>query len=284
MQSEQLTVYRPNQRQELSIAGTIAIMIRNTYSARDLISVLFMRDMVATYRKSFLGLGWHLIAPILAIVSWLFLQSTGLLTPGDTGVPYPFYVLVGSSIWGLFSNSYTAATQTLTSGAELLLQINYPHESLLVKQMLVQVVNFTIGLVVVLAVCAGFQVFPAWQIVFLPLVVLPLIILASGLGLIVSVISVVVTDISRITVVVMQILMYLTPVIYSPDTENKLLQAVIQWNPLTYFICSARDVIFYGDLYDARAYFICTFLSFGLLIAALRLFYVSENRVIERMY
>jgi len=62
-----------------------------------------------------------------------------------------------------------------------------------------------------------------------------------------------------------------------------LIQTLIKWNPLTYLVCSARDIIIYGRLYDVQGYAICTGLSFLCFLVSWRLFYVSENKLIERM-
>lgn len=81
----------------------------------------------------------------------------------------------------------------------------------------------------------------------------------------------------------MGLFMYITPVIYSDKVESQLALTIIKWNPSTYLVCSARDIIIYGKLYNAPGYFICAGLSFLLFMISWRLFYVSEDRIIERM-
>ena len=100
--SSPITVYRPNMRHELGLFRTWGVMGRNVWNARELIWQLFKRDFLAGYKKSFVGLAWVFIAPLLGIVSWVFLQMTGMLQPGDVGIPYPAYVMIGTSMWGLF--------------------------------------------------------------------------------------------------------------------------------------------------------------------------------------
>ncbi|PIE34921.1 hypothetical protein CSA56_06280 [candidate division KSB3 bacterium] len=130
-----ITVYRPNQRHELGFFQTWIVMARNVIRSKELIWQLFKRDLLAGYKKSFLGMTWIFVSPIMAIISWVFLQKTGMLNPGDVGIPYPAYVLLGSSMWGLFMGFYTAARGTLKAGAGFIMQVNYPHEALLFKQM-----------------------------------------------------------------------------------------------------------------------------------------------------
>jgi lipopolysaccharide transport system permease protein len=75
-------------------------MLNNMIQARTLIWQLFKRDFRTGDKKSFMGMTWLFIAPVLGIFSWIFLRQTGVLRPGDLDLPYPLYVLVGSTMWG----------------------------------------------------------------------------------------------------------------------------------------------------------------------------------------
>ncbi|MBN1670285.1 MAG: ABC transporter permease [Kiritimatiellae bacterium] len=279
----ELTVYRPNQRHELGLVRTWAVMAANVWHARGLVWQLFKRDFLACYKKSFIGLAWLLLTPLVAIVAWVFLQQTGLLQPGDVGIPYPAYVLIGSTMWGLFMGFYKSATETLTSGQMIVMQVNFPHEALLFKQTAEHLANFLIALLLNIVVLLAFGVVPSPGIVLLPLVALPLFFLGAGIGLIVSMFSIVAVDLSRAAGLAMGLLMYLTPVIYSDKIAQPLVARIVKWNPLTYLVCSCRDVILYGRLYDAAGYAVCAALALLLFLVSWRLFYVGEHKIIERM-
>jgi lipopolysaccharide transport system permease protein len=281
--SRESRVYKPNQRHELGLFSTWAVMFGNVLGARELIYQLFKRDFFAAYKKSFIGVTWVFIAPIFGILSWVFLQMTGMLNPGDLEIPYPAYVLIGTSMWGLYMEFYNAAKVTLSSGKELALQVNYPHEALLFKQTAQQLANFSIAFVMNIIVLIAFGVTPSWMIIFFPLVIMPLFFLGAAIGLIVSLFEVVAIDVDRIITVLMGLLMWITPVIYSKDVDNPIVQFLIKWNPLTYLVCSARDIVIYGRLYDPVGYFICSGAALVAFLIAWRLFYVSENKIIERM-
>lgn len=279
----QITIYRPNMRHELGFFQTWAVMAKNIVNSRELIWQLFKRDFFASYKKSFLGITWIFVAPLMGIVSWVFLNATGMLRPGDVGIPYPAYVLIGTSMWGLFMGFFESAEATLISGKDLVMQVNYPREALLFKQTAQHLSQFSIALVLNLIVLLIFKVTPSWKTFLFPIIILPLFFFGSAIGLVVSMISVVAVDISRAIKMGMGLLMYLTPIIYSNEVNSDIAQTIIRWNPLTYMVCSARDIIIYGRLYDAAGYFIFSTLSFLLFMLSWRLFYVSEDRIIERM-
>ncbi len=280
---QKITIYRPNQRHDLGFFKTWAVMAKNIINSKELIWQLFKRDFFASYKKSFIGISWIFIAPIVGIVSWVFLQKTGMLHPGDMEIPYPVYVLIGTSMWGLFMGFFNAANETLSAGQALVMQVNYPHEALLFKQTAQQLANFIITFVMNIVVLLAFKIIPSWEIIFFPLVALPLFFLGAAIGLVTSMISIVAIDLSKIINMGIGLMMWITPVIYSDKIENPFVQTIIKWNPLTYLVCSLRDIIIYGRLYDVAGYLICAGLSFFLFMISWRLLYVSEDIIIERM-
>jgi lipopolysaccharide transport system permease protein len=254
--SQHITIYKPNQRHELGFFRTWIVMAHNIVEAKELIWQLFKRDFLASYKKSFIGVSWLFISPLVGIISWVFLQKTGMLQPGDVGIPYPAYVLIGTSMWGLFMGFFNAAKETLSAGKALVMQVNYPHEALLFMQTAQHLANFLITFGITIVVLLLFGVLPSWKIVLFPLVIVPLFFLAAAIGLVVSMIAVVSIDFDKIVNVCLGLMMWITPIIYSDKVDNQFVQTLIAWNPLTYLVCSA---------------------------ISWRLFYVSEDKIIERM-
>lgn len=286
---QRIQVYRPNQRHRLGWLQTWRVMIANMMASRQLIWQLFKRDFFASYKKSFLGITWIFIAPLLGIISWVLLQSTGVLRVENLDIPYVPYVLIGTTMWGLFMGFYTGAQDTLTAGKSMVLFINYPREALLVKQMAQHLANFTITLGITLVVAVIFGVWPAWQAILFPFVILPLFFFGAGLGLIGSLVSVLTVDLSKLSALVLGLLMWLTPVIYRKEDvpDGSLLETIMTWNPLTYLVCSARDIIIYGRLYESDGSVLGFWISSGLalliFLMSWRLFFISEDRLTERM-
>jgi len=280
---EKIVTYRPNQRYDIGFFRTWIIMSTNIIQSRDLIWQLFKRDFLATYKKSFIGITWIFLSPLVGIISWVFLQMTGLLRPGDVGVPYPVYVLIGTSMWGLFMGFFNSAKATLLAGQSLVMQVNFPHEVLLFKQTAQYLATFSIAFIMNISVMLLYDVAMHWELILFPFVILPLFFLGAAFGLFVSMLSIVAVDLDKIFSMGFGMLMYVTPVIYSDKIDSSFVKIVIKWNPLTYLVCSARDIIIYGRLYNTTGYFICAGASLVLFFISWRLFYVSEDRIIERM-
>ena len=283
MNTQRMSVYEPYSRQKIGFLKTWILMVNNIVSSRQLIYQLFKRDFFASYKKSFLGISWIILGPLFGIISWVFMNATGILNVGDVGIPYPAYVLLSTSIWSLFVGFFTAAQGTLGSGAAFIMQVKYPHEALLLKQMAQQIANFIIAFLLNIAVLIAFGVTPSWKIVFFPVLILPMFFLAAGIGLVVSVIGVVATEIQTAVNLILGLLIYVTPVIYAPTFKNPLLQTIIKWNPLTYLIGVPRDLIIYGRIDHFDRFVTTALLSLLVFLFSWRLFFVSEDKVIEKM-
>jgi lipopolysaccharide transport system permease protein len=283
MEPSQVNVFEPYARHRVGFLSAWIMMFRNIRDSRELIFQLFKRDFFATYKKSFLGVLWVLIAPIVGVLSWVFMNATGVLQPGDVGIPYPAYVLLSSSIWGLFVGFYSSAAKTLDAGNGFILQVRYAHEVLLVKQTAQHLANFLVTFLLNIAVLFVFGVMPDWRILFFPLLILPLFFLGAGLGLMVALFGAVSTEVQRGMDVLMGLLTWVTPVIYSAEGQAPALRSIIGWNPLTYLVGGVRDVIIYGRMEHWDRYGASAVAAFLFFLLAWRFFFLTEDRIIERM-
>ena len=278
-----LTIYESNQRQKIGFFAIWMKMFRNILKSKELIYQLFRRDFFMAYKKSFLGFWWIALSPIVGIASWVFLNVSGILKAGDVGIPYPAYVLLSSSIWGLFMGFYSSASGTLTAGAGIITQVKYPHEALLAKQTAQHLAGFIVTFIINIIVLIVFRVIPSPLIFLFPVLILPLFFLGAGMGLIVSVISSVATDVEKIVSILLGLVFFATPVIYAKSSMNPIFQKFVDWNPLTYLIGGVRDAIIYGKIEFLDRFLLVGLASLIFFMLSWRLFYVSEDKVIEKM-
>jgi lipopolysaccharide transport system permease protein len=262
----------------------IAALATSSLRNRELIFLLVRQDLLAVNRKSIVGLAWIFIMPLVGILSWILLNHVSILRPGDVGIPYPAYVLAGTTMWGLFTGCIGAASATLSSTRHLLSYTHFPHEILVVVQLIVKAVYFGIALLVTLVVLSIFGVVPSWGILLFPAVVLPLVLLAAAIGLLIALISVVSSDIDRLIMGGVGLLLYITPVIYTAETiPLGWIHLVVSCNPLTYLICSSRDMLLFGRLYSPTGYCFSMVFALLLFIWVWRLFWLQERALIARV-
>jgi lipopolysaccharide transport system permease protein len=283
MPQPKIITYEPYDRKQQGYLRSWIEMSRNILQNREIIAQLFIRDFFGGFKQSLWGIGWLVVSPILGIVSWVLMNSAGVINPGDTGVPYPVFVILGSTLWGAFMGFYNAATNTISSGSAIILQVKCPHEILLVNQVAQYLANFIFNLLATLGIILLLGVVPHWQIILLPLMLLPLFFMGAAIGLVISVVNIATTDASKFAGYMLNLGMYLTPIVYSKSIEGSLLGTIIRWNPLAYIISGARDMIFFGHVENLTGYWISAALSLLLFLISWRFFYVSERLVIEKL-
>lgn len=278
-----IKIYEPNQRVNMGLIKSYVFIFSNIFKSKELIWQLFKRDFFYGYKQSGLGIFWIFISPLIGILSWVFMNYTGILNPGDLNLPYPVYVLIGSTMWGLFMSFYSGTASCLSSSGQLILQINFAHEALVAQQIAQTIVNFSINILMIVVILFIFRITPNWKVIFFPLTIIPILMVGTGIGLIISVITVVVHDISKIISAGLGFLMFLTPVIYSPKFQNKIVQNVIKFNPMSYLISGSRDLIFYGRIENFNGYFYSCLAAIFIFMMALRFFYLSEHKIFEKL-
>lgn len=240
-------------------------------------------SITKSFKKSFIGLSWLFLTPIISVIVWVLLHGAGIVDPGKTDIPYPAYVLLSTSIWGYFSGIYKTTSGMITGNSRFMIMAKFPHEILLIHKLLVHNINFIIPFIVNLIVLLLFGVKFSWYSFLFPLTLIPLIALGGAVGLIVAMFRVVAVDIGRLSDQFFNFLMFLTPVIYSPKIEINWLSNIIEYNPLSYLIGFSRDILTKGTFYEPVTYFSIAALSIGLFCLSLLLFLKIEARLLERM-
>lgn len=279
----EITVYEANQRRRTGMFAVLCIMVADTIRNRELIWQLFKRDFLMQYKKSFLGFGWILLAPLIGFASWVFMNAAGVLNPGAMDFPYPAFVLISTTLWGFFTNSTIAASRTLKAGQGFINQVNYPHHTMLVKELLQAYCNFLISFVFITVLLLCFKINLNMFYYLTPLLVLPMLALAAAVGLSISVLSVVSMDVDKVIGSLLGFLMFLTPVVYTADNKTGIVKVILTYNPMTYLHGCARDLIVFGQSKHLVLFMGLSIGAFCILLLSMKWFYVAEEKVIEKM-
>lgn len=278
-----VTVYTPNDRAG-GFLRSLALAREELASGRSIIWHLFARDFLAQFRQRILGYFWAVLAPFLAIFGFTLMNYAGVLQPGETGIPYPLYVFMGTSVWGCLVGPIGALSSGLQTQSDLILRTNVPKIALAVAALASALYGIAVNLVTLLVLTTFFGVAPSWGALAYPLLILPMIVLGVGIGLAISVVGVIARDISTIVVQLMTLVMYMTPVVYlSATIKNPLLRAAITYNPLSYLVDVPRSVFFLGHTEQWAQYGFASLLSVVVLLLGIRIFYLIQDLVGERL-
>jgi lipopolysaccharide transport system permease protein len=234
-------------------AGWAALNIEEIWHFRELMMTFAVRDLKLRYRQTALGAAWVVFQPLMAagILSFVFGMVAGL--KGSNGVPYFIFSYAGLLGWNAFNSTFTKSAACLVGNAQLVSKIYFPRIILPLSTAISSLVDFAIALVVILLIMPFFHLIPSWQIVFLPLWFLLITLLAAGLGLYTSALTVSYRDVQYIVPVFMQFLMYASPVAYSVADAMARVPAKYRFvyilNPLTGLLEAMRfSVLGRGDV------------------------------------
>ena len=262
--------------------GLVRAIWRDLRASRELSWRLFVRDVSAQYRQSLLGVVWAFIPPLVTSLIFIALQSRRLVDFGDIAVPYPIYVVVGTILWQMVVESVNAPLKVVTAAKPMLAKISFPRESLLVAAF------YTVlyGAAIKLGVILGFLMLYGMPLsTTLPLAlgpVLLLILCGFTVGLLLTPIGLLYTDIASGLPVVTQLLFFVTPVVYAPpQTFPFSLIGVV--NPVSPALIAARDLLTQGTVFNLMPVVLVGGLTALGLFVGLVLYRLALPIIIERI-
>jgi lipopolysaccharide transport system permease protein len=285
------TVYDASNQDRIGI-GAWKVMFRELYDFRELIGRLVKRNLAAQVRQSFLGYVWIVLPPIAVTIVFTLLRQANLINiPEDANaMPYGLFALVGVTIWGAFSEFTNAGLNSIFSGGALVSKVYFPREVLALSKIGMSAVNLMIRIAVILLTFALTFYLPKWQIIFVPVVLLPMIAFAIGLGLLLAPINTMMTDMSRVVAFAFQFGTFITPAIFptpKPDAIQGGYEALIYWvhvlNPVSHFINGARDLLHTGAWPLNPGYAVASILGVLTLAVGWRFFHICEPLLAERL-
>lgn len=221
---------------------------------RNLIANLARRDLKAKYKKSVLGWMWSLINPAATLAVYTFVF--GIVLAGRAPVAgngslkaFALYLFAGLVVWNLFNNTLTAAMDALEDSGELLTKIYFPPECpafASVLGVMLQGVMESLILLVALMVAGNIS----WTMLLVPVLLMAVILIATGAGLVLSVANIHYRDVGYIMTIAMQVLFYCTPIVYPLELIPGRVwglpaRQLISLNPVARCVMVMRDLVWH---------------------------------------
>jgi lipopolysaccharide transport system permease protein len=257
-------------------------MFRDLRASRELAWRLFVRDTSAQYRQSMLGYVWAFLPPLMASLPFIFLNSQGIVSIGDTPIPYPAYAMIGTIIWQVFADALNAPLKTVAAAKSMLVKINLPREAILLSGLGQVIFSFLIRLVLLTLVFIWFKIVPSVTVLLFPIGVFALIVVGFTLGVVLTPLGLLYNDVQQTIPIATTFLMLLTPVVYPPPNSG-LAAMVAQWNPLSPLIVVTRDWMTTGDATQMAAFVFITTAAIVLLFAGWIIYRLALPHIIARM-
>ncbi|MCX6114469.1 MAG: ABC transporter permease [Proteobacteria bacterium] len=243
------TTINPHAAQPTSLVALAKSLWRN----RPLIVQMTKREVVGRYKGSVMGLAWSFFNPVFMLVVYTFMFSVVFkarwgVEGEDSKALFAVVLFVGMIVHGLFAEVLNRAPSLILSNVNYVKKVVFPIEILPVISMAAALFHSMISLCVLLIAFVIFSGYLHLTTVFIPLVLLPFVILTLGFAWLLASLGVFLRDVGQVIGIVIMVMMFLAPVFYPVTAVPEQFRPFIMANPLTFIIEQAREVLIWGHL------------------------------------
>lgn len=213
------------------LQGSLFPDLRELWEHRELLYFLVWRDIKIRYRQSLLGIGWAVVQPFMIMVVFSVLFGRVAKLPSD-GIPYPVFYYSALLPWTYFASALTQSTNSLVGHQSLVKKVYFPRMILPIAAVLSGLPDLGFSFVVLLAMMLVYGMVPGVAVLLLPAFVLLATLTALSLGLWLSSLNAVYRDIRHAIPFVVQIGMFLSPVVYPSSMVPEAWRWLYGLNPM----------------------------------------------------
>jgi lipopolysaccharide transport system permease protein len=258
-------------------------LLEDIYRGRELAWRLFVRDFQAQFRQTYLGYLWAFLPPLFTSLTFIFLQSQGIVNIQGVGKSYAAFAMIGTLLWQTFAEAIQAPLQSILNAKPMLAKINFPREAILVAGLYGVLLNLLIRFLLIGGVLLVWKIVPGVGLLTLPIWIVGLVFLGFALGLALLPLGGLYGDVLKSLPILLQFWMLLTPVVYPARTEGWL-GWLCSWNPVAPLISLARASLTGDSLLPQGALgILATLFSLFLCLMGLIGYRIVMPRIIERI-
>jgi len=237
------------------------IGLKELLEYKELIFVLVKRDIVSIYKQTVLGPIWFLFGPLFTVFTYTFAFNK-IANISTDGIPAPVFYLAGTILWNYFQSCFNGASNTFQANVNIFSKVYFPRLipsiSLVISNLLKLGLQFLVFLIFVIYYSNKGLINPNIAILYFPILVLIMAIMALGIGLIISSMTVKYRDVNQLMGAFLMLLMYASPIIYPSSSVPAFLKPYIGFNPIVPIIDTFRfaftgagSINFYGLIYSS---------------------------------
>jgi lipopolysaccharide transport system permease protein len=232
---------------------------------KDLIRQFIKREVAARYKGSYLGIFWSFLNPLFMLAVYTFVFSIVFEAKWETGtggrMQFALLLFCGLTTFNIFAECLNRAPGLIVGNVNYVKKVIFPLEILPVVMLgsaLVQA-GISLGLLLVTSLLSTWTIH--WTIIFLPLVLLPLMLLCLGLGWFFASLGTFLRDIGHVVGILVQVLMFVTPIFYPISKIPERLRWIFYLSPINYVVEDMRSIFIWGQMPNWSWLLIGTILS-----------------------
>ncbi|HEY8661610.1 MAG TPA: ABC transporter permease [Hanamia sp.] len=222
----------------------LSINWKELWRYRDLFLVLAWRDISVRYKQTALGVVWAILQPFMTMIVFTFIFNRMASISSGDNTPYPVFLYVGLLFWQYFSGALTNAGNSMITNSALIQKIYFPRLIVPATAAITGLIDLAIAAVILVGMMAYYGIIPPLSgVLILPVLLIIAVLSALGMGLLLASINIKYRDVRFALPFFIQILMYVTPVIYPVKMLDKypVIKGLMLWlNPISGVISNAR--------------------------------------------
>ena len=241
---------------------------------------LTKREIKRKYARSYLGVIWSILEPLLNMVVITFIFSY-IFSRGIEN--YPAYYYTGYILLSFFSTATTTAMTALKDNRNLMLKTKLPRRTFILSRVYTALVNLGFSCIAFVFIIIFFKIKLTWTLILFPVDVFFLMVFAIGVSYALSILFVFHQDTKNYYAVIMAVVTRFAALFYSVDALAPAVGRIISFNPVYTYIKIARDAILYGSVSEPQYWIQMVAWSLGAFFVGRIIFNTFENRVVERL-
>ncbi len=251
------------------------------WAYRELLWVFMFRDVRVRYKQTVLGGLWAIIQPFMMMVVFSVIFGKFAKVPSD-GFPYPIFLYSALLPWTLFASTLSQSSGAIIGAEMLIKKVYFPRLIIPSAAAGSPLVDYLVANVLMVGLAVYYGVTPSWQIVFIPVLIFFISVAAQGAALALGGMSVSYRDFRHVIPFVVQIWMFVTPVIYGASLLPEKWRFLLLLNPIAGLVESCR-FIWLNQPLDWMGLGLSILMSLALWFVGLLIFQGQENKMADRM-
>lgn len=223
--------------------SSVASQLKDAWAHRELLYFLIWRDLKVRYRQTVLGATWVILQPLLTTLVFTVFMSRLARVPSD-GVPYPLFAYAGLLPWMFFSNAVSTSTYSLISHSYIITKVYFPRLIIPAAVVGVRLVDFLVASVVLIVLMLGYGIGMKWSMLMLPALVVEITLFTLGISLWFSVLNIKYRDVGTLLPVLIQLWMFVSPIIYPSSLVPERWRLLYSLNPISGVVEAVRASLF----------------------------------------
>jgi len=256
--------------------GWQVINFRELYDYRDLFYFLIVRDIKVRYKQTVLGGLWAIIQPLfMMIVFTLFFGR--LAGVSSDGVPYPIFNYSAMVAWTYFSNAITSSSNSLIQESNLISKVYFPRLLAPLAPVVAFLLDFVVSFIILIAMMLYYGIHPTIMTLTLPLLVVLMMLTASGVGMFLAALNAQYRDIRYTITFLVQLWMFASPVVYSVSLIPEKYRLIYALNPMAGVIEGFRSALLGTVAFPTQMLLVSTLVSVVMFVVGIFYFKRTER-------